>query len=148
MNFKKIGIFLLYLLPWFLSAILFRSDSSYYYSLNLPFIAPPPFLFGIVWPLLYLLIAYTIFKVWDSSDKRYRLILIINYISNQLFSFFFFTIKNNFLSLIDTIIILISSIYFYRETQLINERYSKYLIPYVIWNAFATILIFTIFAMN
>ena len=148
MNLKKIGIFLLYLLPWFISAILFRSDSSYYNNLNLPFIAPPPFLFGIIWPILYLLISYSIFKVYNNSNSDYKKTLLINYISNQLFSFFFFTIKNNPLSLIDTIIVLISSIYLYKKTKLIDEKYSKYLIPYIIWNIFALILILTITAMN
>ena len=148
MNLKKIGIFLLYLLPWFISAILFRSDSSYYNNLNLPFIAPPPFLFGIIWPILYLLISYSIFKVYNNSNSDYKKTLLINYISNQLFSFFFFTIKNNPLSLIDTIIVLISSIYLYKKTKLIDEKYSKYLIPYIIWNIYALILILTITAMN
>ena len=148
MNFKKIGIYLLYLLPWFLSSLLFRSDTIYYKNLNLPIIAPPPFLFGIVWPILYLLIAYSIYNIWKISTKKYQKILIINYLSNQLFSFFFFTIKNNFLSLIDTIIILVSSLYLYKETNQIDEKYSKYLIPYIIWNIYATILILTITAMN
>ena len=148
MNLKKIGIFLLYLLPWFISAILFRSDSSYYNNLNLPFIAPPPFLFGLIWPILYLLISYSIFKVYNNSNSDYKKTLLINYISNQLFSFFFFTIKNNPLSLIDTIIVLISSIYLYKKTKLIDEKYSKYLIPYIIWNIYALILILTITAMN
>ena len=148
MNFKKIGKFLLFLLPWFLSAILFRSDSSYYSGLEKPFFAPPSWLFGVVWPILYLLLSYAIFKTYDDSNGAYKRNLLINYISNQLFSFFFFTIKNHFLSLIDTIIVLVSSIYFYKNIKDIDEKYSKYLIPYIIWNIFATILILSIFAMN
>lgn len=148
MNFKKIGKFLLYLLPWFLSAILFRSDPGYFKQLNKPFFAPPSWLFGVVWPILYLLITYSIFHTFDESDTTYKRNLLINYISNQLFGLFFFTIKNNFLALIDTIIVLISSIYFYLSVNNINKKYSKYLIPYILWNIFATILIISIFAMN
>ena len=148
MKFKKLGIYLLFLLPWFLSAILFRSDSSYYQSLNLPFIAPPPFIFAIVWPILYFLLAYSIYHVWQDKDSNYQNSLIVNYLSNQLFSFFFFTIKSNLLAFLDTIIVLISSIYLYRNTKAINQNYSKYLIPYIIWNIFAFVLIFLVFAMN
>ena len=148
MNFKKIVRFFIFLLPWFISALIFRSDTSYYNSLSRPFFAPPPFLFGIVWPILYLLIAYTIYNTWDSKDDGYKLSLLINYISNQLFSFFFFTIKTNFLAFIDTIIVLVSSIYFYRNVKNIDEKYSKYLIPYIIWNIYALILIFSILIMN
>ena len=148
MNFKKIGLFILYLIPWFISAILFRSNPNYYNTLNQPFFAPPPWLFGIIWPILYLLITYSIYNIYKYSNKDYKKALLINYISNQLFSFFFFTIKNNFLSLIDTIIVLISSIYLYRLTNQIDKKYSKYLIPYIIWNIFASILILAFFAMN
>ena len=148
MNFKKIGQYLLYLLPWFISTLLFKNDTFYYNNLNKPFFAPPPFLFGIIWPILYILISYSIYKIYKESDKTYKRNLLINYLSNQLFTFFFFTIKNNFLSLIDTIIILISSILLYKNTETINKKYSKYLIPYIIWNIYALILITTVFAMN
>ena len=145
MNLKKIGKFLLYLLPWFISSLLFRSDSTYFSELNKPFFAPPSWLFGIVWPILYLLIAYVLYNTFDDGDSNYKRMLLINYISNQLFSFFFFTIQNNLFAMIDTIIVLISSYLFYKR---VDKKYSKYLIPYVIWNTYATILIISIFAMN
>ena len=148
MNLKKLGTYLLYLLPWFISTILFRSNPPYYNQLNKPFFAPPPFLFAIIWPILYILITYSIYNILNKSNTKYKQTLLINYIYNQLFSFFFFTIKNNLLSLIDTIIILISSIKLYQETKYIDQKYTKYLIPYIIWNIFALILIFTIFVMN
>ena len=148
MNLKKFGIFILYLLPWFISALLFRSNPNYYNTLTKPFFAPPSWLFAIIWPILYLLITYSIFNIYNISDKKYKNILLINYISNQLFSFFFFTIKNNLLSLIDTVIVLVSSIYLYKITNQTEKKYSKYLIPYIIWNIFSTILILFVFAMN
>ena len=148
MNIKKILTFMLYLLPWFIGAILFSVDKTYYSNLTKPFFAPPSILFGIIWPILYLLIAYTIYKVIDKSNTNYKTTLIINYISNQLYSLFFFVLKNNALALIDTLIVLISSIYLYRETKKINKDASKYLIPYISWNIFASILIFSIFIMN
>lgn len=148
MNFKKIGKFLLYLLPWFLSTILFRSDASYFSELNKPFFAPPSWLFGIVWPILYLLIAYVIYHTYDEADSHYKKTLLVNYISNQLFSFFFFTIKSNLLALVDTVIVLVSSYLFYKIIKKDYEKYSKYLLPYLIWNIYATILIISILAMN
>ena len=148
MNFKKIVKYLLLLLPWFISAIIFRSDSVYYNSLSRPFFAPPPFIFGIVWPVLYILIAYSLYNTWDSRDSSYSRNLIVNYVSNQLFSFFFFTIKNPFLAVIDTFIVLVSSILLYKDISGIDKKYSKYLIPYIIWNIFAFILILSIFVMN
>lgn len=148
MNFKNGLLYLLYLVPWFLSGILINSDSNYYYSLNLPFFAPSPILFAVIWPLLYILIAYSIYKTFKVSTTNYKIYLFINYLANQLFTFCFFYLRDNFLSLVDVIIIFISSLYLYVETKLIDKRYSGYLIPYIIWNLFALILIFTIFYLN
>lgn len=148
MYFRKFISYLTFLLPWFLSGILFRSDSAYYFSLNLPFFAPPPIIFAIVWPILYLLIAYSVWKTFFCSTTNYKIYLVINYVANQLFTFCFFVLKDNFLALVDVIIVLISSLYLYVETKILNKKYAFYLIPYVIWNIFAFILIFTIFVMN
>ncbi len=148
MKFKKFLVYLLFLLPWFLSSLIFKNDTAYYLSLNKPWFAPPPFIFGIVWPILYILIAYFLYKTLSNSDKNYKIYLIINYIANQLFTFTFFFLKNNLLALIDTIIILISSIYLYMETRKINWDKAWYLIPYIAWNIFALLLIFTIFITN
>lgn len=148
MKFKKFLVYLLFLLPWFLASLIFKNDTAYYYSLNLPVFAPPPILFGIIWPILYVLIAYSIYKTWPDSTSSYKIYLVINYVANQLFTFCFFTLKNNFLALVDTIIILISSLYLYVETRSINEKNKWYLIPYIIWNIFALILVFTVFVMN
>ena len=145
---KRILRFLLILLPWFIGGILFRSDGIFYKNLNKPFFAPPGFLFGIIWPILYILIAISIYKIYDNNTRDYNKSLIINYFSNQIFSFLFFTIKSPFLALIDTIIVLISSLFLYCETKELNENSSKYLIPYIIWNAFASILIISIFFLN
>lgn len=149
---KKIITYILILIPWFISGILFRSNSTFYKSLNLPSFAPPPIVFGIVWPILYILISYSIyliineFKIKDQKD--YRIYLIINYVSNQLFTFFFFTLENLFLGFVDSVIVLLSSLFLYYETKSLNEKSSKFLIPYIIWNIFATILSMTIYFMN
>ena len=72
MKFKKILKYILFLLPWFLSSILSSSKYNYYNSLNLPFFAPPKIIFPIVWFVLFILIAYTVYKVYPTSDKAYK----------------------------------------------------------------------------
>lgn len=148
MKFKKFLVYLLFLLPWFLSSLIFKIDTSYYNSLDLPWFAPPPIIFAFVWPILYALIAYSVYKTWPNSNSNYKIYLVINYVSNQLYTFAFFSLKNNFLALVDTIIVLISSLYLYVETKKLNSGKNKYLIPYIIWNIFALILVFSIFVIN
>ena len=149
---KKILRFLAILLPWFIGGIIFRSDSVFYKNLVKPFFAPPGFLFAIIWPILYVLIAISIYKIFEknsfSETKDYNQALLINYFSNQIFSFLFFTLKSPFLALIDTIIVLISSLFLYAESKELDEDASKFLIPYIIWNIFASILIISIFFLN
>lgn len=149
---KKILKFILILLPWFIGGILFRSDTIFYKSLNKPVFAPPSILFPIVWTSLYILIAISIYLILKDNKLKdipsYTKTLIINYFSNQIFSFLFFTLKSPFLALIDTFIVFISSLFLYYESKELNKTSSKLLIPYIIWNLFALILIISIFFMN
>ena len=148
MKFKKFFSYLLFLLPWFISSILFKVDKNYYLSLRLPFFAPAPIIFAIVWPILYILIAYSIYKTYKDRNNIYTISLIFNYIFNQLYTFFFFVLKNNFLGLIDSIIVLVTSIVLFIEIKKIDKNKSYFLIPYILWNIFAFILSISIIILN
>lgn len=149
---KKILKFIIMLIPWFVGGLVFRSDTIFYKSLNKPVFAPPSILFPIVWTILYILIAISIYLILKDNKLKdnpsYTKALLINYVSNQIFSFLFFTLKSPFLALIDTFIVLISSLFLYYESKELNKKSAKLLIPYIIWNIFATVLIIFIFFMN
>lgn len=149
---KKIFKFLIILLPWFISGILFKSDIVFYKYLNKPSFAPKPIIFAIVWPILYILISISIYKIYKNNNYKntpeYNKALLVNYFSNQIFSFLFFTIKSPFLALIDTFIVFITSLFLYYETKEINKNSSKFLIPYILWNTFALALITSVFFLN
>lgn len=144
---KKVLKFIIILVPWFLGGLIFPANQIFYKQLNRPAFAPPSIVFAIVWPILYFLIALSIYLIKD-KNKDYLKYLIINYFSNQVYNFFFFTIKSPFIALIDTIIVLISSLYLYIESKKDNKLSSKLLIPYILWNIYATILIISIYFMN
>ena len=138
---KNVVRFLICLLPWFLSSIIFRTDTSFYDSINKPFFAPPGIVFPIVWTILYILIAIGLYTNKNKSIDYYKS-LIINYFSNQIFTFLFFNVKSPFIAFVDTVIVLISSLFLYNETK------SKWFIPYIIWNVFATILSLSVYLLN
>ena len=137
---------MLFLLPWFISSIIFKSDTVFYKGLNKPSFAPAPIVFPIVWTILYILIAISIYKVYDKNSYKdipyYNKALIINYFSNQVFSFLFFTLKSPFLAIIDTFIVFISSLFFNLSILFPST------VTYIIWNTFALVLIIFIFFMN
>ena len=139
--FKNVVRFLIYLLPWFISSTIFRVDTSFYDSINKPFFAPPGIVFPIVWTILYILIAIGLYNNKNKSMEYYKS-LIINYFSNQIYTFLFFVIKSPFIAFIDTLVVLISSLFLYNETK------SKWFIPYIIWNVFATILSLSVYLLN
>lgn len=149
---KKVFIFIIILVPWFLSSLLFRDCLSYFDTINIPFFALPKQLYGIVWGILYILISVSIYKIYQNNRlkdvKNYNLILLINYIFNQLYLFLFFCLKNPLLGLIDALLIFISSLYLYIETKELDKDSAKYLVAYIIFNIYASILSITIYFMN
>ena len=82
------------------------------------------------------------------KNKDYLYILITNYLSNQLFMYFFFYLMCPFLGFIITIIISLSTIFLYLETKKISKKISYYLIPYIIYSTYALILMSTIYFIN
>ena len=148
---KNILTFLACLLPWFFSS-LFQGDSSFYQELYRPKFAPPGILFAIIWPILYILIAITIYKVVTNynfkNNKDYYYSLIINFIFNQSFTIFFFALKSPCLGMVSTIGTLISGIFLYLCTKERIDKLSYLLIPYLLWGLFASILSLSIYFMN
>lgn len=144
----KLLNYLFYLIPWFISSILFSNNSNYYNNLNLPIYAINSSFFAIIWTIIYILVALSIFLVINKTNKKYIITLIINFISNQLFTFFFFTIKNNFLALLDVLLVLISTVILFKETYKINKNASYLLIFYLLFNFYALALILGIIFLN
>lgn len=149
---KKFLYFILYLLPWFLSSLLFSSYSEYFKSLNLPWFALPQNLYGVVWTIIYILIAISITIIYENNNRKdiksYNQALISNYIFNQLYLFFMFFLESPFLGFVDSVAIFITSLFLYYETKELDDTASKFLLPYVFFSLYAMILSLTIYFMN
>ena len=149
---KNIIRFLICLIPWFLSGILFSKCTSFFDKLVLPFFALPKNLYGIVWTIIYFFIAISICIIYNKNNykylKNYNEALISNYIFNQLYLFFMFRLQNTFLGFADALAILITSLMLYYETKEIDEKSSKFLLIYVYFSLYATILSLGIYFLN
>lgn len=149
---KQILKFIVILLPWFLSSLI-PIDKKFYNSLDLPFFTPPSWAYGIIWGIIYLCIAisiYQILKRYKVKDlpKSYKYTLLINYLANQSIQPFFFLFKNTFLGFISCIVTFITSLFLYKETYELKESSAKYLILYILFSLFATFLSLTIYLLN
>ena len=149
---KRLFTFILVLLPWFISGLLFSSNLDFYNIINKPPFALPNFLFGPVWTILYILVAISvtilIYSNYIRYEKDYLKALISNYIFNQLYLFCFFSLKSPFLGFIDTVLIFITSLFLYYETKELNKKAAYLLLPYVFFNIYAVILSLSIYFLN
>lgn len=149
---KRFLTFILSFIPWLISGILFSSNFKFYNEINKPFFALPNFLFAPIWTVFYILIAISITilisKNYLKYEKDYKKALIYNYIFNQLYLFFNFTLESLFLGFVDSVLILITSLFLYYETKELNKKASYFLIPYTLFNVYAVILSLTIYFMN
>lgn len=149
---KKIVLYIICLLPWFVSSLV-PIDTEFYNSLILPFFTPPNIFYGIAWTITYICIAISIYKIvsiykWNEIPTSYKRTLLINYLANQSFMPLFFLLKSTFLGFVSCLITFISCLFLYEETSKLNEKSTKFLNPYVLLSLFATILSITIYIIN
>ena len=126
---------------------------TYYETLIKPDFAPPGWLFGPVWSILYLIIAVTfgyVIYMWWKGKVRFSVLLpfLLIIVSNALFTPIQFGLENNLLASIDILVVLVTLIWLmvaiwkkYRWVALAN-------IPYLMWVSFATVLQFTVTYLN
>jgi tryptophan-rich sensory protein len=141
------------LLTGLISSILSGNPSTVYKTLTLPPYAPPGWLFGVVWPILYILMGIAAYLVFISDsehgDKRKALItyaaqLLVNFS----WSIVFFRFQEYGLAVIVLALLLLlvtlTIMFFYK----LNQLSAWLLIPYYLWLLFAYYLNTGVFVLN
>ena len=125
----------------------------WYQTLVRPTWAPPSWLFGPVWTILYVIIAGTYGYVgYLFFTKKIPFIVLLPFILNIAFNALFtplqFGLQNNYLATIDILLVLATLIW----ALVAIFPYVKFVtyanIPYLLWVYFATVLQITITWMN
>ncbi|KXJ98483.1 MAG: TspO/MBR family protein [Parcubacteria bacterium OLB19] len=128
----------------------------WYQTLIKPFCAPPAWVFGPVWTVLYVIIAISFVTVfYKAFTKQISWLVALPFALNLVFNFAFtpiqFGLKNNLLASLDIVLVLVTLVWaLYAVWQASpNLRWVVYVnIPYLLWGTFATCLQLTITYLN
>lgn len=126
---------------------------QFYAELNLPSWAPPAWLFGPVWTLLYAMIALSSWLVWreygfSAISKRAHQVNLLQLALNALWSWLFFAWYLGAISFLEIVLLWLSiaaTIYYFWR---LNKFAALLLLPYLAWVSFAAVLNFAIWQLN
>ncbi len=129
------------------------NNSSWYSRLRKPSWSPPGWLFGLVWAVLYIIIAVTFGTVfYKAFIGQWSWLVTLPFVLNLIFNFAFtplqFGLQNNLLAAIDIVLIL-GTLVWALVLVWSHAHWIVYAnIPYLLWVTFATTLQFAITYLN
>ena len=137
-----------------LSSLLTMGNMDIYKELNQPALAPPAWLFPVMWTILYVLMGISSTRIYltESSPMDVRRDALFTYgvqlVFNFFWSIFFFNMRaflfSYFWLMCMWVLIIIMIVKFYRI-----DKVAAYLqIPYLAWTTFAAYLNFMIYVLN
>jgi len=123
------------------------SDFSWYNSLHKPVFNPPRWVFAPVWTILYIMIGLSAVSILRSKNLYIKLLFIMQFICNLLWTplfFYYHKIDYALYNIICLFVLLTLLLYrLYKDSPIFYL-----LLPYYLWVAFATILNYNIYVMN
>jgi translocator protein len=130
-----------------------NTQSSWYSELIKPEWAPPAWLFGPVWSVLYLIIAvsfgYVFYRAFQGTiPPILALPFVLNLIANAAFTPLQFSLENNLLACIDIFIVLSTLVWALYVIYPHTPWVTYVNLPYLLWVSFATVLQVTITYLN
>ncbi len=151
-NFKALIISIaIPLLIGFLAGKISADSMSQYQNLIQPALAPPGFLFPLVWTILYVLMGISFYLIWRAMgfDKsRAYLLYALQLFFNFGWTFIFFN-QNMYLAAFIWLIALWFIVFaMIKSFAQIDKRAAYLQIPYLLWLTFAAYLNLAIYLLN
>jgi translocator protein len=126
---------------------------NWYSQLIKPDWAPPSWIFGPVWSVLYVLIFISFGRVFLMAwHRQVPLFVVLPFVLNLIFNFAFtplqFGLQNNWLAALDILLVL-GTLIWAMVAIYPHARWIAYIqVPYLLWVSFATALQLTITYLN
>ncbi|MEV7728626.1 TspO/MBR family protein [Streptomyces sp. NPDC087917] len=135
-----------------LGALASADAGDVYGALDRPAWAPPAWLFGPVWTVLYATIGVAAWLVWRHSDRqRVRRALTwwsVQLVLNLAWTPLFFAARQYGLALLDIVLLLAALGTTMFRFRRLSPAAALLLVPYLLWVAFATALNASIWQLN
>ncbi|MEQ8658324.1 MAG: TspO/MBR family protein [Hyphomicrobiales bacterium] len=125
---------------------------QWYRDLAKPSWNPPDFLFPIAWTVLYAMMAFAAWLVWEEAGWPAALVptgfWLVQLVFNALWSALFFGMKRMDYALVDVVLLWLSIAATIVLFWPISTLAGWLMVPYLVWVSFAAFLNFTILRLN
>jgi translocator protein len=130
-----------------------NESAAWYANLNQPSFAPPAWVFGPVWSVLYVIIAASFgYVLYLAFKQRLPWVVFLPFGLNLLFNLAFsplqFGLKNNLLAAVDIVLILGTLLWAMWAIRQYVPWVAYVNVPYLLWVSFATVLQLSITWLN
>jgi benzodiazapine receptor len=145
-----IGSFIAVIVAWY---NLDMTSPEYYATLIKPLFAPPAWIFGPVWTILYVLIAISFgYVFYLCIKKRLPASSTLPFVANLLFNFLYspiaFGLHDQKLAAVDVVFVWITIVWFITKIYPKVRWVALMNIPYLLWVSFAAVLQLSITYLN
>ena len=126
-----------------LANIYISSDTWYEELIKSP-LNPPSYVFGIVWPILYAIMAFVSFKMAEKISTLF----ILQLLANAAWSWIFFYFHAPLIALIDISVLIYLNLKIISVIKVESSILFYMYLPYLIWLSFAAFLNASIVLLN
>ena len=120
-----------------------NSDTWYEELIKSPF-NPPSYVFGIVWPILYAIMAFVSFKMAEKISTLFILQLLVN----AAWSWIFFYFHAPLIALVDIGVLIYLNLKIISVVKIESSILFYMYLPYLVWLSFAAFLNASIIFLN
>ena len=126
--------------------------ATFYGELTRPAWAPPGWLFGPVWSVLYLLMGIAAWLVWRRGGfKAHRTALVLFIVQlgvNALWTWLFFAWRQGAAASVEILLLWVLIVATIASFRRADARAALLMLPYLAWVSFASVLSFAVWRLN
>ena len=126
-----------------LANVYINSDTWYEELIKSP-LNPPSYVFGIVWPILYAIMAFVSFKMAEKISTLF----ILQLLANAAWSWIFFYFHAPLIALIDISVLIYLNLIIINVIKIESPILFYMYLPYLVWLSFAAFLNASIIFLN